>query len=76
MIHTKEEVSMPLYEFECSKCHHEFEAFIKLDESYENLECPRCGKTSPKKLISAIRSNHWANFLDKMDKIVSPDKFK
>lgn len=66
---------MPLYEFECNKCHHEFEAFFKLDESYENLQCPKCGKKSPKKLISAIRSTHWANFLDKMDKIVSPDKF-
>jgi putative FmdB family regulatory protein len=67
---------MPIYEFECTKCHHEFEAFLKLDESYENLECPKCGQKSPKKLISAIRTNYWANFLDKMDKIVSPDKFK
>ncbi len=28
---------MPIYEFECTKCHHEFEAFLKLDESYENM---------------------------------------
>jgi putative FmdB family regulatory protein len=67
---------MPIYEFECTKCHHEFDCYLKLDESYEELACPRCGKKSPKKLISAIRTNNWSTFLDKMDKIVSPDKFK
>lgn len=67
---------MPLYDFECNKCLHKFEAFLKLNESYDSLECPKCGQKAPKKLISAVRSNHWAVFLDKMDQIVSPDKFK
>jgi putative FmdB family regulatory protein len=67
---------MPIYEFECTKCHHEFDAYLKLDESYEEFTCPRCGTSSPKKLMSAIRTNNWSTFLDKMDKIVSPHKFK
>lgn len=67
---------MPMYDFECTKCHHEFEAYLKLSESNEVITCPVCGQNSPKKLMSAIRTNYWATFLDKMDKIVSPDKFK
>lgn len=33
---------MPLYDFECSKCGHTFELFIKYQSSTEPA-CPNCG---------------------------------
>ena len=67
---------MPIYEFECSKCETVYERLMKVDESYDTLECPSCGATKPKKLATAFRTNAWSNFLDKMEKKVSPHKFK
>jgi putative FmdB family regulatory protein len=67
---------MPIYEFECTKCHHKFDCLLKVDESYAGLSCPSCGKTSPKKLVSSFQTNNWSTFLDKMEKKVSPHKFK
>jgi hypothetical protein len=49
---------------------------MKIDEPYDDLECPACGATKPKKLVTAFRTNAWSNFLDNMEKKVSPDKFK
>lgn len=67
---------MPIYEFQCTKCHHEFDGILKVDESYAKLTCPRCGKSSPKKLVSSFRTNNWSTFLDKLERKVSPHKFK
>ena len=33
---------MPLYEYKCKKCEHEFEATRKMSE--DNPMCPECGK--------------------------------
>jgi len=67
---------MPIYEFECTKCRHKFDSILKVDESYDSLTCPRCGKGAPKKLISSFQMNAWSTFLDTMEKKVSPHKFK
>jgi putative FmdB family regulatory protein len=67
---------MPIYEFECTKCHQKFDCLLKVDESYAGLSCPSCGKTSPKKLVSSFQTNNWSTFLDKMERKVSPEKFK
>jgi len=67
---------MPLYDFECSKCRHVFEAFVKMSDSYDDLPCPQCGARKPKKQVSAFRTNNWSTFLDKMEKKISPEKFK
>ncbi len=41
---------MPTYEYECTKCGHNFEAFQKItDEPLD--KCPKCGKRA-KRLIS------------------------
>jgi putative FmdB family regulatory protein len=40
---------MPLYYLNCSKCEHEMESFVKLDEKLP--KCPKCGQ-SMTKLIS------------------------
>ena len=41
---------MPTYEYECSKCGHEFEAFQSMTAGALK-KCPACGKLSLKRLI-------------------------
>jgi putative FmdB family regulatory protein len=67
---------MPLYDFECSKCSHVFEVFLKITEDFEKLPCPQCGAQKPRKLVSAFRTNVWSTFLDNLERRVSPEKFK
>jgi len=33
---------MPLYEYECKKCHHRFEKILKFSDSHIK-KCPECG---------------------------------
>jgi len=43
---------MPIYEYQCRRCDHEFEAIQKVSD--EPLrECPACGEQSLTKLVSA-----------------------
>ena len=43
---------MPIYEYKCSKCEHQFEIIQRFSDS--PLEsCPECGQKSIKKLVSA-----------------------
>ena len=67
---------MPLYDFACCKCGHEYEAIVKIEEPYDHLECPQCRAKKPKKLATAFRTNSWSKFLDDMEKRVNPHKFK
>lgn len=67
---------MPLYDFACSKCGHEYEAILKIDEPWDELACPKCGARSPKKLATAFRTDTWSKFLDDMERKVNPLKFK
>ncbi|MDD5170938.1 MAG: zinc ribbon domain-containing protein [Syntrophales bacterium] len=67
---------MPLYDFECRKCSHIFEAFLKLSEGPDVLSCPKCCADDPRKLVSNFRTNSWSTFLDKLERKISPEKFK
>ena len=67
---------MPLYDFECCQCRHGYEGFLKVDEPYDQLECPECGAKNPKKQATAFRTNSWSKFLDTMERKVNPHKFK
>ena len=67
---------MPIYEFHCNKCNHEFDSLLKVNEDYKKLACPQCGSKAPAKLVSSFRTNNWSTFLDKMERKVSPHKFK
>ncbi len=43
---------MPIYEFKCNSCNHEFEAlFLSADDSLPN--CTKCNSNSVEKLLSA-----------------------
>jgi len=65
---------MPIYEFECISCEHRFERVMKITD--DAPPCPACGNSGAKKLVTPFRTNGWANFLDGMEKKVSPAKFK
>jgi putative FmdB family regulatory protein len=42
---------MPIYEYQCQKCKHQFEAIRKVSDP-PLTTCPQCGKESLKKLVS------------------------
>ena len=53
---------MPIYEYLCSNCEHEFEAIQKMsDEAL--TDCPRCHQPQLRKLISAagfrLKGSGW-----------------
>jgi putative FmdB family regulatory protein len=43
---------MPIYEYQCRACAHEFEAMQKVSES-PLVDCPACGQPQLTKLVSA-----------------------
>ena len=42
---------MPIYEYQCPKCHSIFEEWVKISEAHGQEPCPECGALSPR-LIS------------------------
>jgi putative FmdB family regulatory protein len=65
---------MPLYDYECTRCGHRFERVMKVGET--ELACPACGTEETKRRLAPFRTNAWSTFLDRMEKRVSPHKFK
>jgi len=43
---------MPIYEYECKQCGHKMEALQKMSDD-PLKDCPECGKSELKKLVSA-----------------------
>lgn len=51
---------MPLYDFQCNACNHEFEENVKLDEYEEDkycVSCPECGACGPERKI--VNPKHY-----------------
>ncbi|MDF1534989.1 MAG: zinc ribbon domain-containing protein [bacterium] len=48
---------MPIFEFRCKKCGHQFETLAGRDEDGSGLECPECGKTGARKLLSMFSTS-------------------
>lgn len=46
---------MPIYEYSCDTCHHEFEELVFGDET---PPCPKCGSPQTHKLISRPCRHH------------------
>ncbi len=44
---------MPIYEFVCEDCEHEFEALVRNREEVDDLRCPKCNSPRLKRLMSA-----------------------
>jgi putative FmdB family regulatory protein len=53
---------MPIYEYQCAACGHQFETLQKISDAPFS-ECPDCGKDALKKLISAsafrLKGSGW-----------------
>jgi putative FmdB family regulatory protein len=45
---------MPLYEFRCASCGHQFEELIFKTSEMEELVCPKCGAQQVNQLMSAF----------------------
>ncbi|TAK73640.1 MAG: zinc ribbon domain-containing protein [Gammaproteobacteria bacterium] len=43
---------MPIYEYQCKACHHQFEALQKFSDQ-PLTECPECHQAALEKLVSA-----------------------
>lgn len=41
-------VAMPIYEYQCPKCQHRFEEWVKVSEAHGQEPCPKCGEPSPR----------------------------
>ncbi len=39
---------MPIYEYQCSKCQHQFEEWVKSPSDQGQEPCPQCGAASPR----------------------------
>ena len=50
---------MPVFDFQCKSCKHEFEELTPYNESgvYTNVKCPACSSNKNKKIMSACRFN-------------------
>ena len=44
---------MPIYEFVCEKCGHEFEELV-MSSGNKKIICPKCNKSKVKKLMSTV----------------------
>ena len=44
---------MPLYEYRCAGCGHEFEALVGVRDA-DRTECPACGSVPARRLFSVI----------------------
>jgi putative FmdB family regulatory protein len=48
---------MPMYEYECSKCKHQFELLRSLSEREDPCECPYCHQKAKMKRLSSLFSS-------------------
>lgn len=39
---------MPIYEYQCPKCQHVFEEWVKASDAHGQEPCPQCGAPSPR----------------------------
>lgn len=46
---------MPLYEFRCRKCNHQFETIVFASDT-EPVTCPKCKAKKPERLLSIFSS--------------------
>ena len=45
---------MPIYEYRCDGCGHQFEDVCSSAEADQTDECPKCGKSKVKRLVSSF----------------------
>jgi len=48
---------MPMYEYICKSCDHQFEILQRMGEGAEGLSCPKCGEKRVEKQFSTFSSS-------------------
>ena len=48
---------MPIYEYHCPNCGHEFEELIFHREEADEVECPKCGYKKPQRGVSSFKGS-------------------
>lgn len=69
---------MPIYEFECQKCHTKFSELVGLHDSLDTIICPQCKATQVQKLISKFRrgrseDDRLSEVSDRLESMSDPD---
>lgn len=59
---------MPLYEYACSACQHEFEEIMSVGDT-ATPPCPKCGATQTRRLLSCHSLKTGASPLAGMDRV-------
>jgi putative FmdB family regulatory protein len=53
---------MPIYEYQCTACHHKFDVLQKLNDE-QIKKCPECSKNAVERLVSAagfqLKGSGW-----------------
>ena len=57
---------MPIYEFQCQKCGHSFDALLPMSKAEEVQICPQCGEHSGLRVFAgfgaySVRGNNQAS---------------
>ena len=52
---------MPIYEFQCATCQHEFEELVR--NAKEKVSCPGCGGKKVARLLSRVAFNTGNRFV-------------
>jgi putative FmdB family regulatory protein len=47
---------MPIYEYQCTACHHRFSVLQRVGEGNDSLTCEKCGAPKPIKQFSSFAS--------------------
>ena len=45
---------MPIYEYQCSKCSHQFEMIRGIFDRGGKIVCPKCGDPKPQQVVSSF----------------------
>lgn len=45
---------MPIYEYQCSKCSHQFEMIHGASDRELKIICPKCGDSKPQRVVSTF----------------------
>ena len=53
---------MPIYKYQCRSCGAIFESLRGIDDSDDEVECPKCGRASPQRVFApfSTRSSYSA----------------
>ncbi len=49
---------MPIFEYQCQHCQHEYELLVR---SSESVKCPKCGSEKSDKLFSSVSAHSGKN---------------